>query len=148
MKLSGYLLAAAGATLFTAAASAAPPPSLPMNRPVTTDGIEAVCTGIGLGDEDKLRWNAYPLKVVVAGKGGQFLAGETVSVLKDGKTLTAVYCDGPWVLFRLAPGRYRIDGALDGGAAGTAVVVPAKGQGRAILRFPDSGGAISPEHKP
>ena len=87
---------------------------MPYHTPTTVDGVEAVCSGVGVSNEDKARWNKYPLKVVVSGKDGQFLAGEQVAVTKDGHELVSVICDGPWVLFKLAPGEYGVRATVDG----------------------------------
>jgi hypothetical protein len=149
MKHWRFVLAACcGAIAATTAMRAQTSGSQPLNHPVTTNGIEAVCTGVAVDAADMPRWNAYPLKVVAAGKGGQFLGGETVTVRKDGKVLTSVTCDGPWVLFKLSAGSYEVGAALDGKTATAKTIVPATGQARVVLRFLETGGAVSPEHKP
>ena len=38
--------------------------------PSMVDGVEIVCTGIGQDARSDPRWNAYPLKVVLAGESG------------------------------------------------------------------------------
>jgi hypothetical protein len=122
--------------------------NLPLNSPTTVNGIQAVCTGIGDEAQRDARWATYPLKIVFAGKGGQWVTDADVTIARDGKDLMAAHCGGPWLLVKVPAGRYRITGIMDGQTAETNAFAPATGQGRAILRFPDSGGAISPQHQP
>ena len=114
------------------------------DKPQQVQGVEAVCTGIGLEARADPRWQAYSLKVEVAGKGGQYLGDLTLFLQQNGKELAAVRCDGPWILFRLPAGRYQIEAQTEGKTARAGAIVPAEGQGRVILRFPDSGGEIAP----
>lgn len=114
------------------------------DKPVQLDGLEAVCTGIGSESRADPRWQAYPLKIEVAGKGGQYLGDVALSVQQGGKELAAVQCEGPWILFRLPAGRYQIEAQTEGKTARSGAMVPAEGQGRVILRFPDMGGEIAP----
>ena len=130
----------------TCGAQAQTSDTLPYDTPTTVGGIETVCTGVAVNPEDMPRWNAYPLKVIVTGKGGQFLAGEQVAVTKDGHEIVSVTCEGPWVLFKLAPGDYRVRATVDGKNVDLPAHAPKTGQGRVVLRFPDSGGSISPQH--
>jgi hypothetical protein len=131
--------------LFAGAASAQSP-SLPFDTPTTVTGVESVCTGVGVSDEDGARWAQYPIKIVIAGKEGQFLGGATLTVSRNGMPLTTVTCAGPWTLFKLTPGRYEISGNINGEIQKQTVYAPATGQGRVILRFLDRGGAVSPEY--
>lgn len=137
--------AALAATLSGVTAFAAT--NLPLNAPTSINGVETVCTGIGEDTQRDARWASYPLKVVFAGKGGQFVTDADVTVSSDGKEIVSVHCGAPWLLLKLPAGRYRITGVLEGQSAETNAFAPATGQGRAILRFPNSGGAISAEHK-
>lgn len=137
--------ALAGALLGAVPAFAAT--NLPLNSPTTVSGVDTVCTGIGDEAQHDARWAAYPLKIVFAGKGGQFVTDADVTVSKDGKDVVSVHCEGPWVLVKIPAGRYRITGALEGQNAQANAFAPATGQGRVILRFPNSGGTISADHK-
>ncbi len=120
---------------------------VPFDRATPVSGIEVVCTGIGSGARDDPRWQAYPLRVEVAGANGQFLGNVSVAFERDGQTLVRVACGGPWVLARLSPGAYTVTASFEGQSASSPVNVPIEGQGRLILRFPESGGAVSPEHE-
>ena len=131
-----------------ASGAAAAPLDLPMDKPTTVNGIESVCTGIGDDATHNPLWKTYPLKIMLAGKGGQWLSDADVTVTLNGKPVVSVHCGGPWILFKLQPGRYHVAGALEGDTAASNVVVPAKGQGRVVLRFRGEGGSLSPEHKP
>lgn len=143
------LINMAGAIAIVSSAAFAQTPggaaaALPYDSPTAVSGIESVCTGTGESDENAARWAAYPVKVVLAGTGGQYVAGATVSVGKGGKSLVSVSCSGPWLLFRLAPGRYDISATLNGEVKTGTVFAPATGQGEVIIRFLDQGGTIAP----
>lgn len=109
--------------------------SLPMDTPVTIGGIETVCTGVGLDARADPRWQAYGLKIEVAGPGGDYLAGEHVTIRKDATELLAASCDAPWMLLRLPPGRYGVDARIGDQTVSSPALVPAGGQGRIVLRF-------------
>lgn len=135
-----------GALALAFAASAAAAPNLPLNRPVTVSGIRTVCTGIGENRQTDPRWKAYPLKIVFAGKSGQWVTDGDVKISQHGRQIFAAHCTGPWLLVKLPAGRYRVSGLLDGQRDATKAFAPRTGQGRVILRFPKSGGATSAEH--
>lgn len=108
---------------------------IPMDTPTTIGGVETVCTGIGDKASDP-RWKTYPLKLIIAGNKGQYLGDADITVSSGGTTLAEMHCGGPWLLFKLQPGRYHFAGKLEGKDAAADAVVPAKGQARAALRFP------------
>jgi hypothetical protein len=134
MKYSQFWIGSGLAALL-AAVPAFALTDLPMDKPTTVAGIETVCTGVGSSGSDP-RWAAYPLKVVVSGKGGVFLADADLTVARDGKRLLAVHCGGPWLLLKLPAGHYSVTAVVSGQSASTTAVVPASGQGRAVLRLP------------
>ncbi|MBU6297788.1 MAG: hypothetical protein KGJ79_05880 [Alphaproteobacteria bacterium] len=127
------------------AAPAAAQTDLHLDKPVLVNGIESACAGIGDSSEHDPRWNAYPLKIVLAGKDGQYLADADVSLTHGGKTAVSVHCGGPWVLFRPSPGRYRVVGGIGKTTAIATAYVKAGRQARVILRFPNVGGTASPQ---
>ncbi len=113
--------------------------SMPMDNPVTLNGIETVCTGIADSKDDP-RWKAYPIRVEFSNGGAQYLAGAHVSLEQGGKTLTSLDCPAAWVLFKLEPGTYTVTASmLDSQAKPRTATFspPAKGQKRVVLRFPD-----------
>lgn len=109
--------------------------SLVPDVPTSVQGIESVCTGVGLDVRQDPRWNAYSLKVEIAGPGGQYLGDERLTVSRDGKELVSLTCSGPWVLLQLPQGRYQVKADIGNQSANSAAFVPAAGQGRIILRF-------------
>ena len=115
---------------------------MPFDTPTEIGGVQTVCTGVSLDAREDPRWNAYPLKVELAGKGGQYLGDVQISVTKDGKSVLETACGGPWVLFKLPPARYQVAATIEGKTVSSAAYVPASGQGRIILRFPELGGAL------
>lgn len=118
--------------------------SLAPDTPTKVGDVDAVCTGIGLEARQNPAWGAYPLKIEIAGRGGQYLGDVSLTLSRDGRGLASVHCDGPWILFRTAPGHYQLEARTEGKVATSAAFVPASGQGRVILRFPDLGGEVGP----
>lgn len=138
MKLSHAFAAA-----MLAAAVVAPPAfadRLPMDRPVTIDGVATVCTGIGDEAQHDPRWPAYPIRVEFSNGGAQYLAGAHVD-LKDGsgKPLVSLDCSGAWVLFQLPAGKYQVSATLlyhpEQPARSASFSPPATGQKRVVLEF-------------
>ncbi len=111
---------------------------LAMDTPTSIAGVETVCTGVGLDARQDPRWAAYGLKVEIAGEGGKYLGSEALTLRKAGKVLLEVDCGGPWLLFRLPPGRYDVEAKIGAQTASSAAFVPVNGQGRIILRFSDA----------
>ncbi len=140
--------AVAMALVFGLANSAWAADRLPVDAPTRIGDLEAVCTGIGLDSRQDPRWLSYPLRVEVAGRGGQYLGDVALTVARDGKEVITVQCDGPWILLRLPAGRYQIRGETEGKAAESTALVPPAGQGRVILRFSDLGGQSTTVSEP
>ena len=107
--------------------------------------VEAVCTGVGLDSRQDPRWQSYPLRIEIAGQGGQYLGDVALTVSRDDKDVVSVQCDGPWILFRLPPGRYQIQAETEGRTVRSMALVPTTGQGRVILRFSELGGQRATE---
>lgn len=125
------------------ASTAALAEELTNNEPKAIDGIETVCDGISLNDRNEPKWRAYTLRMEFAGKGGQYLGGETVS-LKGNEIDVSVTCQGPWVLMKLPAGSYHISADVpDAGHKEMNVRVPASGQAVAMFSFPNAGGEIT-----
>jgi len=135
------------ALAWVSAAQAQSANSPPFDTPTVVSGVETVCSGVGVSDADAARWAKYPIKVVLAGKAGQFLGGAAVTLSQGGNALVTVTCGGPWTLFKVPPGHYEISGNYQGETEKATVDAPAAGQGRAVLRFLNKGGAVSPEYK-
>jgi hypothetical protein len=127
-----------------ATASAQQGLSLKPDMPSQMGDIEAACTGVGSTARQNPAWTAYPLKIEVTGRGGQYLADVHLTLTQKDQSIASVYCDGPWLLFKLPPGRYRVEAEIEGRKEASPALVPATGQGRIILRFPDLGGEVGP----
>ena len=112
--------------------------NLVLDTPTVVANIDVVCTGAGLDAREDPRWRAYGLKVEVAGEGGKYLGNENVDLRRDGNLLLTVTCAGPWLLFRLPPGRYEVEARIGNQTASSAAFVPLEGQGRIVLRFSES----------
>jgi hypothetical protein len=125
---------------FPVTALAQPGLSLKPDTPTQIGTAEAVCTGVGSTARQNPAWKAYPLKIEVTGRGGQYLADVNLTLTQADQTIAAVHCDGPWLLFKLPPGRYRVEAEVGSRKEASSALVPVAGQGRIVLRFPDTGG--------
>ena len=111
-----FFLMAATAGLFTVSTVMMAQQALAVqDTPITINGIEAVCTGVGSAKDDP-RWGAYPIKIVLATTGGANLANAHVTLNKGGKEVAGLDCDAPWILFRAPPGAYSATATLIGGS--------------------------------
>lgn len=113
--------------------------SLPMDNPVTINGVETVCTGIGSA-QDNPRWKTYPIRVEFSNGGAQYLAGAHVTLKSGGTQLASFDCSGAWVLFRIKPGDYTVSATLTdqpaGGERSATFSPPSSGQKRVVIQFP------------
>ena len=119
------------------------------DQPVTINGTEVVCTGVGSAKDDP-RWSAYPVKIVLATTGGANLANAHVSIAQVGKgagrEVVGLDCDAPWVLVRPAPGGYSATATLIGGSGMSRTVTftaPSSGQKEVTISFPVPSGPPS-----
>lgn len=111
---------------------------MPSDTPVDVNGFELACTGIGDEAQSDPRWKAFPVRLEFAGGNAQYLADVEATVFDAaGKELFRVRCDSPWILAKLPPARYRVQGTFRNLAKGANFVAPAKGQARIIVRFPE-----------
>jgi hypothetical protein len=138
MTLVNIAILAASFTLAQNSAALVP------DTPTKVGDLLAVCTGVGLDARQNPAWTNYPLKIEVAGKGGQYLGDIRLTLAHEGNTLATLSCGGPWILLRLPPGRYDVEVETEGKTVSSAAFVPVTGQGRVILRFPELGGVIGP----
>jgi len=117
--------------------TAAPP--LPFDSPVSMRAMEAVCTGIGADARNDPRWPTYPLRIELVGRAGEYLGQASVTLTQNDEAIISVRCGGPWLLMRLPPGAYDVTAAVENVSKTGRVTVPATGQGRLVLRFPELG---------
>lgn len=114
--------------------------SLPMDTPVSIDGIETVCTGVG-SDKDDPRWQTYPVRIEFSNGAAQYLANAHVTVSGRGQPIAAFDCGGSWVLMQLPAGTYKVTASLIGqpGAQPRSTEFSTAGQGpqkRVDVQFP------------
>ncbi len=123
------LLAASAGTLALACALPAAASAIPQAK--VADGITYVSGGIGSDEAKAMRAEAkhYPLSMVFsAGKDSEYLSDVAVTIKDDaGKVVFDEASDGPIMLLRLKPGRYRIEASRDGKPEWRTVQVPATG---------------------
>src|SRR3954465_5815749 len=111
-----FFLMAATASLFTVSTVMMAQQALAVqDTPVTINGVEAVCTGVGSAKDDP-RWAAYPIKIVLATTGGANLANAHVTLNKGRQEVAGLDCDAPWILFKAPPGAYTATATLIGGS--------------------------------
>jgi len=143
--MSTFRLACAAGLAFFACTPAALADPMPMDTPITSNGIETVCTGIGDEAQSDPRWKTYPVRIEFSNGSAQYLSGVHLTLSDSaGKTLTSFDCPGAWVLLRLSPGQYRVSASLlyqPGAAPRSATIVPpASGQQRFVLQFSSVSG--------
>ena len=120
--------------------------SLPMDQPITVNGIETACSGIGDEPKTDPRWPAYPIRVEFSNGGAQYLSGAHVTLSEGGKQLTAFDCSGAWVLFKnLKPGAtYKVSATVvaqpGAGEKSATFTPPSSGQKRVVIQFPTASG--------
>jgi hypothetical protein len=139
----GHKTAILFATLLLPAAAMAQTSVLEVDQPMMVNGVETVCTGTTTDVREDPRWRAYPFHLEFAGKDGQYLGDETVSVSGNGHSVS-VHCEGPWVLMKLPSGTYKVSADVaEAGHKDVTVHAP----GRTVLHFPNAGGEVGPSGK-
>jgi hypothetical protein len=108
-----FVMTAAAATLTTLVLASEA--AAVQDTPVTINGVDAVCTGVGSA-KDNPAWKGYPVKVVVATSGGADLANAHISLSQGGKEVAGLDCDAPWVLFKAPAGKYTATATMLGGS--------------------------------
>ena len=115
----------------------APAQSMAMDTPVSFNGVQAVCTGVGSAKDDT-QWAAYPIRIEFSNGGAQFLSGAHVTLTGAGNA--DLNCDGPWVLVKGNPGTYHVSATIGSAKPETATFTlsgKTGAQKRVELRFPD-----------
>jgi hypothetical protein len=139
MKTASISVILAAAALGTGAALAQSE-TLTDEQPMTVGGVETACTGTSLEVRSDPRWTAYPFHLEVAGKDGQYLGDEKVTVTGNGHSVS-VQCPGPWVLMKLPAGSYHVSlDVPEGGHRDLTMRVP----GKTVVHFPGGGGETTP----
>lgn len=138
MKFAAALPASVLASLVFLVPGAWAQGSMPMDTPTTIGGVETVCTGIG-EEAQNPQWLAYPVRVEFSNGAAQYLSGAHVELTgAGGRLVVSLDCNGPWVLFRLEPGTYKVSATLmsqPGGTSSATFAAPRSGQKRVVLDF-------------
>jgi hypothetical protein len=147
-RLACLLALAALCTGAAAAPSGAPPARyefdlerMAVDREVAIGDVEVACTGIGDTRADP-KWAAYPIRVEFSNARNEYMVDALVALLDaKGEAVLVVRCDSPWLLLKPPPGTYSVYAELMDSAArmrSARFTVPAQGQKRVVLQFPDS----------
>jgi hypothetical protein len=115
--------------------------NLPQDKPVTMNGVTAVCTGTG-SSKDNVDWQSYPVRVEFSNAAAQFLSGMHVKLNNGSNTVAEFTCWAPWVLFKAPAGSsYKLTASLSGRAdspvKSASFTVPSSGQKRVDIAFPE-----------
>jgi hypothetical protein len=119
---------------------------LPMDQPITVNGIETACSGIGDEPKSDPRWAEYPIRVEFSNGGAQYLSGAHVTLSQGGKALATFDCSGAWVLFKnLKPGAtYKVAATMTdqpgAGEKSASFTPPSSGQKRVVIQYPPPPG--------
>ena len=134
-------LAAFLAALLAARSAAAEPKALTVDDETLAGGVPVACTGVGQTRLDP-KWQAYGVRVEVSNAMNEYLVGAAVTVRdRSGAEVLSVACDAPWVLMKLPPGAYVVEGRLLNSPArprSAPFSPPRTGQMRLVLQFPDA----------
>ena len=117
----------------------ADPVAVPLDGQTVLNGVAVGCTGIGQTKLDP-KWQSYPVRIEFADAQSAYLADVVATISgADGRPMLEAGCAGPWLLFKLPPGHYRVEGRLTGSDARpqtAGFAAPSKGQTRIVLHFP------------
>jgi hypothetical protein len=94
----------------------------------------------GVGEDSAERISAlskdFNLKLLFAQKDGHYLADVAVTISDaQGKKVLEAISEGPWLLAKLAPGKYQVTAAFGGESFTRATTIPASGQRELIFRW-------------
>ena len=124
-----------------ASPAASQPVSLPVDAETTAGGVPVACTGVGQTRLDP-KWQAYGVRVEVSNALNEYLVGGAVTVRgHKGAEVLSVTCDAPWILMKLPPGAYVVEGRILNSTAkprSAPFSPPKTGQMRLVLQFPDA----------
>ena len=105
------------------------------DTPFTSNGVTAVCTGVGSA-KDNPEWASYPVKIVLANNAGENLAAAHFRVSHNGQTVLETDCDAPWLLIRAPAGSYTATATVGEGSKSTNFSGGAGKQKELTLMFP------------
>lgn len=102
------------------------------------NGIAYATGGVGQDESAAMRGMAkdYSLRVLAAAKSGEYVADVKVAISDaQGKQVLALDIQGPYLLARLPPGRYRVDAEYGQARQTRHVQVPSSGQADVSFYF-------------
>lgn len=114
---------------------------IPQDKPVVIGGVTVLCTGTG-SSKETLDWQSYPVRVAFSNAAAQYLSGMHVRLSENGASVADFVCWAPWVLFKAPEGRSfklvaSLAGRTDSPLKSASFVVPASGQKRVNIAFPE-----------
>ncbi|MDX3905456.1 MAG: carboxypeptidase regulatory-like domain-containing protein [Pigmentiphaga sp.] len=102
------------------------------------NGVAYATGGVGQDESSILRSMAkdYNLRVLAAGKSGEYVADVKVGIYdSQGKPALSLVTQGPYLLARLPPGRYRVDAEYGQARQSRQVQVPSSGGAEVSFYF-------------
>lgn len=130
-----------GFFLFVLVAFAAALTAVPLSsaqQVMSSGAVRFVSGGVGEDSAERIRALSkdFNLKLLFAQKDGHYLAevAVTISDAQGGKVLETV-SEGPWLLAKLAPGKYRVTASFGGKALTRETMIPASGQRELVFRW-------------
>jgi hypothetical protein len=104
----------------------------------TYEGVPYLSGGIGLDERRFITETLaadYNLKLELAAANGDYISNVEVLILGDaGDVVLRADVQGPWLLARLSPGRYRVEATAEGRTFSKAVKIAAEGSVRLVFR--------------
>lgn len=103
-------------------------------------GVAFMSGGVGLDEREEIaRWeSSFNVKIVTATQGaGAFIASVHVDIHRGEELVFDRTMDGPWLLLRMAPGRYVVTANADGRLRRAQLAVSATGRTTLVLRWED-----------
>ena len=113
------------------------------DQPMTLNGVEIVCTGVGSA-KDNPAWSSYPIKLTFSNMAGENEANEHVSLTQGGKPVAEADCDAPWLLIKAPAGQYNVSASLAGSTRTASASFSTSGgaQKTVNLAFPGAKGPV------
>jgi len=100
-------------------------PDLAAHAPVLEQsaGVEYINGGAGFEQRDAIAavQSRFPLRIVLSGKGGEYIVADTLTVRDSNGEVVAVQDAGPLVMMNLQPGKYTIEASYLGKTRSTTV---------------------------
>ncbi|MEO0823562.1 MAG: hypothetical protein AAF074_24485, partial [Pseudomonadota bacterium] len=100
------------------------------------DGVQTLCSGLGLEEQAEADAGGFSLKAVGAEAAtGAYVGDISVRVLQGDRVVAGADCEGPWFLAHLPAGRYVVEMAYQGQIKRQSVSVPREGRREVTFGF-------------